>query len=192
MARDEIVWVDSPAAPPPEAHLPERHPDAIPVGEMMPAHYDQCYGCGREHPGGLRLQVVAGDLSIHATFEVTDAHQGAPGLAHGGLLATAFDEALGALNWLLMAPAVTARLETDFRKPVPVGSVLHIDAEIVGISGRKVYTRGVARIGLEGPVALTARAMFVQVGLEHFIEHGDAEVVRSQALRRGANIEVNP
>ena len=33
---------------------------------------------------------------------------------------TALDEALGALNWLLLVPAVTARLEVDFRRPVPV------------------------------------------------------------------------
>lgn len=192
MAHDDIVWVDTPAAPPADAVIPARHPDAFPVGEVMPAHYEQCYGCGPSHQSGLRMQIVAGDLSIHAQFEVTDQHQGAPGLAHGGLLATAFDEALGALNWLLMAPAVTARLETDFRRPVPVGTVLHIDGEIVGVAGRKVYTRGVARIGADGPVALTARAMFVQVSLQHFLDHGDAAQVRETARRRGHEIEVNP
>lgn len=192
MASDDVVWRDSPAAPPADAVIPERHPDAIAVGESMPSHYDQCYGCGHAHTGGLLMRVVAGQLSVHATFEVTDQHQGAPGLAHGGLLATAFDEALGALNWLLLTPAVTARLETDFRRPVPVGSVLHIDGEIVGQQGRKVYTRGIGRIGQDGPIALTAAAMFVQVGLEHFMEHGDADKVRDAALRRNRGMEVNP
>lgn len=192
MATDEIRWAVSPASAPEEAVLPSRHPDAMPPGTTMPSHYDQCYGCGRDHQCGLRMQIIAGDLSVHATMPVTDQHQGAPGLAHGGLLATAFDEALGALNWLLLAPAVTARLETDFRRPVPVGSVLHVDGEIVGQVRRKVYTRGVARIGENGPVALTAQAMFVQVGIEHFIEHGDEEKVREAAARRQRGIEVNP
>ena len=74
-------------------------------------------------------------------FLVTENHQGAPGLAHGGLLTLAFDEALGKLMWLLRAPAVTGRLETDFLLPVPIGTELHILAEITGLAGRKVYSR---------------------------------------------------
>ncbi|MEY2823137.1 MAG: hypothetical protein RLZZ485_773 [Actinomycetota bacterium] len=36
-------------------------------------------------------------MNLTGQFVVTDQHQGAPGLAHGGLLALAFDEALGKL-----------------------------------------------------------------------------------------------
>lgn len=173
--------------------MPQRHPDAVPVGEDLPSHYDMCYGCGSGHPAGLHMKVTAGELSVHAQFEVTNVHQGAPGLAHGGLLSTAFDEALGALNWLLLRPAVTARLETDFRRPVPVGSVLHIDARIVGQSGRKVYTRAVGRLGPDGPVALTASALFLQVPLQHFVDHGRPEdVARAAEQRAQGAMEVNP
>ena len=173
--------------------MPTRHPDAVPVGAELPSHYDLCYGCGAAHPAGLHMRVIAGELSIHGIFEVTEAHQGAPGLAHGGLLSTAFDEALGALNWLLLKPAVTARLETDFRRPVPVGSVLHIDGRIVGQVGRKVYTRAVGRLGEEGPVALTASALFLQVPLQHFVENGRGEdVARAAEQRSREGLEVNP
>ncbi len=195
MATDEITWPDSPTAPPETAVMPERHPDAIAPGQEIPSHYERCYGCGSQHPAGLHMRVIAGDLGVHAVFEVTDMQQGAPGLAHGGLLGTAFDEALGALNWLLLVPAVTARLEVDFRRPVPVGSILHIDAQIVGQSGRKVYTRAVGRLGADGPVALTASALFLQVRLEHFSEHGRADEVRAAAAERtapGNGLEVNP
>lgn len=189
----EESWPQTPTSPPPDAVMPQRHADAVPVGAQLPSHYDVCYGCGAGHPAGLHMQVTAGELSVHAQFEVTDLHQGAPGLAHGGLLSTAFDEALGALNWLLLRPAVTARLETDFRRPVPVGSVLHIDARIVGQSGRKVYTRAVGRLGPEGPVALTASALFLQVPLQHFVDHGRAQdVERAAAQRARGAMEVNP
>jgi len=50
----------------------------------------------------------------------------------------AFDEALGKLMWLIRSPAVTARLETDFLLPVPMGTTLHITAEITGQVNRKV------------------------------------------------------
>jgi len=147
------------------------------------------------------MQVIAGQgLKVEAEFEVTEHHQGAPGLAHGGLLAAAFDEALGALNWLLRVPAVTARLETDFRKPVPVGQILHIDAEIVGQAGRKVYTVAIGRLGgPDGPVVLTSAALFVQVGMEHFRSHGRPEDVERITAERAAgtggsgdHLEVNP
>ena len=96
---------------------------------------------------------------------------------------------------LLLVPAVTARLEVDFRRPVPVGSVLHIDARIVGQSGRKVYTRAEGRLGADGPIALTASALFLQVPLEHFVEHGRPEDVQAAAAERtapGNGLEVNP
>ena len=133
--------------PPPGATAPPRHPQAPAPGERILSHYRQCFGCGVDHPTGLHMLVTAGDgLTATAQFTVTEHHQGAPGLAHGGLLAAAFDEALGSLNWLLRRPAVTARLETDFIRPVPVDSVLHIEARVVAVVGRKIYT-GAQEIG---------------------------------------------
>lgn len=188
-----------PTTPPHDAVLPERSPMAPAPGEPVPSHYTRCYGCGVEHSTGLHLTVVAGEgLSVHGTFTVTDQHQGAPGLAHGGLLTTAFDDALGSLNWLLSTPAVTGRLETDFRRPVPVGSTLHIHAEVLGVRGRKVFTRAVGRLDSpDGPIALTAAALFIQVPLEHFTSHGrseDVELAREDRAVRSSlrNLEVNP
>lgn len=195
MVPDDVFWPETPASTPPGAVMPQRHPDAVAVGDPIPSHYDWCYGCGGRHPAGLHMQVRAGQRSVHAVFEVTQMQQGAPGLAHGGLLATAFDEALGALNWLLMVPAVTARLETDFRRPVPVGAVLHIDAELTGRQGRKVYARAVGRLGEDGPVALTAAALFLQVPPEHFRRSGRPEDVAAAAEERtapGNGLAVNP
>ena len=164
--------------PGPDAVLPERSPDAVPPGSLIASHYRQCYGCGDDHPSGLHMKVTAGEgLTLSASFEVGTAHQGAPGLAHGGLLTAAADEVLGALNWLLMRPAVTARLETNFVRPVPVGTVLDLQARITGVAGRKVFTAVVGLMGPEGPVALTASGLFIQVPIGHFRAHGRAQEV---------------
>jgi acyl-coenzyme A thioesterase PaaI-like protein len=185
--------------PPADARLPERNPNAPAPGEPIPSHYSRCYGCGADHPSGLRLALVAGEgLTLEGTFTVTDQHQGAPGLAHGGLLTTAFDDALGSLNWLLTAPAVTGRLEVDFRRPVPVGSTLHIHAEVLGVKGRKVFTRAVGRLGAgDGAIALSAAALFIQVPVEHFTANGRPEDVararEDRAVRSSLrNLDVNP
>ncbi|MQA11338.1 MAG: PaaI family thioesterase [Pseudonocardiaceae bacterium] len=180
-----------------ETEPAERHPDAPAPGTKLGQHYSRCFGCG-DVPGGLHLTATAGEgVSLTAVFEVTDSHEGAPGLAHGGLLACAFDEALGGANALLRMPAVTGHLETDFRRPVPVGSSLHITARVDGIAGRKVYSSAVGRLNDEnGDVALRARALFVIVDVEHFLTHGNREQIEKmgwrQADTRDEQLDFNP
>lgn len=158
-------------SPPEGAVIPERHPLAPATGTQVPSHYGHCFGCGELHPTGLHLVAHVGEgVTITAEFTVTENHQGAPGLAHGGLLSLAFDEALGKLMWLLRAPAVTARLETDFLLPVPLGTTLFISAEITGQMNRKVYSAAVGRLGSpDGPIAVRAAALFVIVPMSHFL-----------------------
>ncbi|MEC4016626.1 PaaI family thioesterase [Streptomyces sp. H27-D2] len=185
--------------PPADAKPPVRHPDAPAPGELLGAHYDQCFGCGEGQAHGLHLASRAGEgVSVTAEFTVKPAHQGAPGLAHGGVLATALDETLGALSWLLRVIAVTGRLETDFLRPVPVDTVLHLDAEVTAVHGRKIYGSAVGRIGApDGPVAVRAQAVFIEVKVDHFIENGRPEDI-SAALadpdrdRAKRAFEVNP
>ena len=144
--------------PPDGAQIPERHPLSPTTGSH-----------------------------ITAEFVVTENHQGAPGLAHGGLLSLAFDEALGKLMWLLRAPAVTARLETDFLKPVPIGTKLYITARITGQVNRKVYSEAEGRLGgPDGEVAVRAASLFVIVPMKHFLENAPAEYM--EALRKNPEL----
>ncbi|MBT2401341.1 PaaI family thioesterase [Streptomyces sp. ISL-100] len=175
---------------PPDAVLPERAADAPPPGTPLASHYDHCFGCGPRHPQGLRLSAVAGEgLAVNAEFTVQPGHQGGPGLVHGGILVTAMDETLGTLNWHLSEAAVTGRLETDLVLPVLVGSVLHIRAEITGVHRRKVFCEAEARIGDEdGPIAVRAKAVFIQVRLEHFTKHGRPEDIDAALTGDGLSL----
>jgi acyl-coenzyme A thioesterase PaaI-like protein len=169
--------------PPEGAIIPERHPEAPASGSRIPSHFAHCFGCGEKHPTGLHLVAHVGNaMDITAEFVVSENHQGAPGLAHGGLLSLAFDEALGKLMWLLRAPAVTARLETDFMKPVPMGSKLFITAEITGQVSRKVYCSAVGRLNSpDGEIAVRAAALFVIVPMSHFLQNAPAEYLEAIA-----------
>lgn len=178
---------------------PVRHPEAPAPGEPLGSHYGQCFGCGGDQPHGLHVQARAGeDVSVTAEFTVRPAHQGAPGLAHGGVLTTALDETLGALNWMLRTIAVTGRLETDFRRPVPVGTTLYLEARVTAVAGRKIYAAATGRTGgFDGPVAVRADALFIEVKVEHFVEHGRDEEIRAamddpDQARRARAFEVNP
>jgi acyl-coenzyme A thioesterase PaaI-like protein len=172
--------------PPPGSTLPDRHPKSPATGSELPSHFKHCFGCGDLHPTGLHLKAkVEEGLSISAQFTVTQNHQGAPGLAHGGLLSLAFDEALGKLMWLLRAPAVTARLETDFLAPVPIGTTIYISARITGVQGRKVYSEAQGRLnGPAGAIAVRAASLFIIVPMKHFLENAPAEYI--------AAIKANP
>lgn len=184
--------------PPPGAAQPVRHPDAPAPGELLGTHYDQCFGCGdQEH--GLHLAARAGEgVSVTAEFTVKAAHQGAPGLAHGGVLTSALDETLGALSWLLRSITVTGRLETDFLRPVPVGTTLHLAAHVRAVSGRKIYSTATGRLdGPEGLVAVRADALFVEVKVDHFVANGREQEIKAamadpDQVRRARAFEVNP
>ncbi|SDC91817.1 PaaI family thioesterase [Actinokineospora iranica] len=193
MSRTQQPW------PPVDTEPPKAHPDAPAPGTDLPQHYARCFGCGDQQEDGLHLRAQVGDgHTIRSRFTVTEAHQGAPGLAHGGLLACAFDEALGTtVGNLLRKPAVTGKLETDFLRPVPVGTTLVIDAHLDGIAGRKVYVSAEGRMDTDdGPVAVRARALFVLVDLSHFVNHGRPEdlqaVAQDPKLLGRLPVEVNP
>jgi len=177
------------ATPQRELEPPVRHPDAPAPGTVLPSHYENCVACGPSQPTGLRLVSTAGpDVTITGEFTVTRDHQGAPGLAHGGVLALALDETLGGLAWLLRKPMVTGRLETDYVRPVPVGTTLSLEARCLGFAGRRMYAKAVGRLGgTGGSVALRASAVFVVVPPEHFVEHGT-----DMTAEKVHDYEVNP
>ena len=161
-------------AVPPEADVPRLHPQADPPGTRLGPHMRDCYACGDRNEHGLHLVVLAGHgVSVSAEFTVTREHQGAPGLAHGGLLAAAFDDAIGYVLWQLRRPSVTVRLETQYARPVPVGATLHIEARATGVQGRKTWATAEGHLDApDGPVAVRAAALFVTVPAEHFTRYG--------------------
>jgi len=135
----------------------------------LPSHYRKCFGCGEDHPTGLHMKVRGHRSRVEGSFLVTEHHQGAPGLAHGGVIAAAVDEVMGFLIYLIAAPAVTVHLEVDYRKPVPVGSVLELETHIEKIDGRKVYSTLTGRI--DGTVHVTASSIYLKVEIGHFLPY---------------------
>ena len=185
---------------PDDLRAPTPAPDAPTPGTTLGQHYARCYGCGVAQPAGLHMTFTVGDdVQVISEFVVTEDHEGAPGLAHGGLLTAALDETQATLLWVLRMPAVTARLETDFLAPVPVGAIVRIEARCVGLADRKIFTSAqgllVSRHGdSEGVLAIRSSALFVTVPVEHFTAFGRADLVEASMNRASETprIEVNP
>jgi len=104
-------------------------------------------------------------LGLVAEFTPGAGHVGAPGLLHGGMAATALDEAMAAVGFVLDGVhCVTATLELHYRRPVPVdGRPVTVEAWRERPEARR-RQRVHGRILLEdGRVAVEARGIFVQI-----------------------------
>lgn len=101
--------------------------------------------------------------AVVASFTPGPAHQGYRGLMSGGLLAAIFD----CLHYRLalvrgVVLAVTARIEVDYRAPIPLGRPVRFEARLIARRGRVFDTRAVARLA-GGTVAAESRAVYVEI-----------------------------
>jgi acyl-coenzyme A thioesterase PaaI-like protein len=139
------------------------------VTTRIPPHHDPaCFGCG-DNSFGLRLPLPEeeGAERYEATVGFEEAHQGGPGIVHGGLVAAALDEACGLLATWYRFPAVTARMFVRFRRPVPINRELLVAARVTAVRGRRIHVDGALRDG--GENLAEARCAFLHVPLEHFL-----------------------
>jgi acyl-coenzyme A thioesterase PaaI-like protein len=96
------------------------------------------------------------------------AYEGPPGSVHGGFVAAAFDEVLGYVQSLGERPGMTGTLTVRYRSPTPLHTELRFEAELVGMEGRKIFTK--AHVVGEGRVCAEAEGIFISVARERFAE----------------------
>jgi uncharacterized protein (TIGR00369 family) len=105
---------------------------------------------------------------LEARYVVPERYQGAPGMAHGGLVAALLDEACSQVARVAVSPAVTSRLEVRYLAPVPVEEPLAVEAEISDVRERRVTAEATIR-DESGLVLAHARADCTYVRREHFL-----------------------
>jgi acyl-coenzyme A thioesterase PaaI-like protein len=137
------------------------------------SHHANCLGCGPENPGNLGLSFTLDHDARRVRSDVVldRRHEGAPGFAHGGAVATALDDTLGTLLVVLEQPAVTAKLEVNYRRPAFLGRPYAVEAWCERIERRKLHLA--AELRDEGEVVADAKALFLAVSLEHFLQGSD-------------------
>ena len=118
--------------------------------------YGNCFVCGENNPGGLRLHfdIDKEKQTLKTTFVANPVYQGYDGIVHGGIVSTLLDEAMAKLAYELDYNAVTASLEIRFKKPAPVSERLLVYGEIVEAKGRIV--RAKARVTREDGTLLAS------------------------------------
>jgi acyl-coenzyme A thioesterase PaaI-like protein len=134
-------------------------------------HHPHSHGCGPENPGSLGLRFHIIEDHVHSALRLDQRHEGAPGFVHGGAVATALDDTLGTLLLVLRRPAVTARLEVDYRTPVFLHTDYTVESWVERIDGRKLHLAAVIRDADRTTVA-EAQALFLEVDMAHFSQGG--------------------
>jgi acyl-coenzyme A thioesterase PaaI-like protein len=66
---------------------------------------------------------------------------GPPGYVHGGAMAAALDEAMGAVCWMNDYKTVAATISVKFLAMLPIQTETILEARIDRVDGRKIYTR---------------------------------------------------
>jgi len=125
-------------------------------------HHDLCFGCGQANLFGLQLELEpAEDGGVAGRFFMKQDHQGPPGVGHGGIVATALDEAMALAVHHEGIPALTRRLEVELRAPARVGEFVLVEARIEERDGRRLVARATARS--DGEVLAEASGEFTTV-----------------------------
>jgi uncharacterized protein (TIGR00369 family) len=132
--------------------------------DFLPEH-GSCFVCGKSNPKsiGIAWQLLAGN-HILASFEFSDSQQGPPGYVHGGASAAVMDEAMGLAVFYSGYRAVTANMSVDYRKPIPLGQRVTIQAEMSGKTERRILARGEILLP-DGSVAVSATGMYAEAKL---------------------------
>lgn len=144
-------------------------PDFFPFSPMI----------GRYSPLAPPVRCAVHDGRVVGTATLGAAYEGPPGCVHGGIIAGLFDEVLGVANIAAGVGAMTGTLTIVYRSPTPLYTELTLEAQTVGIDGRKVRTRGTLSAGDRRCVE--AEGIFISVPHERFAEH-----TLSHGARRGS------
>lgn len=116
---------------------------------------------GPANPAAVPLEFRREGDGVAVTVELGPSHEGAPGRAHGGILAALFDDLTGVIPAMIGAMSVTGRLEIEYRAPVPVETPVELRAWLHERSGRKIEVHAEARHA--GTLLASARALFVSI-----------------------------
>ncbi len=98
-----------------------------------------CFGCGKDNADGMLLDFFLDEGARTAVchFNLSRRYTGPPAHAHGGIIATILDEAMGKVNKFRNVLALTSSMEIKYFKPVPLGQPLTVTGYEQSVEGRK-------------------------------------------------------
>ena len=96
-----------------------------------------CFACGKNNADGMRLKFAYERDCFLCRFRLRKRFTGPPGHAHGGIIATILDEAMGKVNRLREVVALTSQITVDYLRPVPLNRPLRVESREISVRGRR-------------------------------------------------------
>ena len=99
---------------------------------------NHCFACGKDNDQGMKLKFYFDKEARQAIckFRLGQRFTGPPGHAHGGIIATILDEAMGKVNKLRSVVGLTKNMSVEYLKPVPLGKPLTVTGREQQVEGR--------------------------------------------------------
>lgn len=132
------------------------------IVNLAPNPTNRCFGCGGANDSGMKLTFEQDNAKrkIVGRFILGERYQGGGGMAHGGIIATLLDEAMGKVCRFREARAVTAELTVQYLKPVRVSDEIIVEGWEVEQKGKNLFHAGEIR-NAAGEVLARATGRFV-------------------------------
>nr|XP_012623081.1 acyl-coenzyme A thioesterase THEM4 isoform X2 [Microcebus murinus]XP_012623082.1 acyl-coenzyme A thioesterase THEM4 isoform X2 [Microcebus murinus] len=89
--------------------------------------------------------------------------EGMPGFLHGGAIATMIDSTLGMSALIAGGIVMTANLNINFKRPIPLCSVVVINSQVDKVEGRKIFVSGNVQSADEKTLHSEATGLFIQL-----------------------------
>lgn len=110
----------------------------------------------------LRFTYEEAGQRFSCRFRLSKRYTGPPGHAHGGIIATILDEAMGKVNKIHNVVALTSEITVHYLKPVPLEKPLRVEAREVSVRGRK-HVNAAEILDRRGQVLARGRGTFISV-----------------------------
>jgi acyl-coenzyme A thioesterase PaaI-like protein len=134
--------------------------------------YDDRPFSGTASPWGVDLEVHRVGDEIEASVTLGAAHEGAPGRAHGGIVAGLFDDVFGFVLGIVQEPAFTGELTVRYERATPLHRALLCRGRLVSRQGRKLRIEGELIDPDDGEDVVVARGtgLFITVDPARFAQ----------------------
>jgi acyl-coenzyme A thioesterase PaaI-like protein len=144
---------------------------AVPREDQVERHqlFADSFVSGVTNPLGLGASLRReGDVAV---MDVTlgRAFEGAPGRAHGGVVAALIDETMGLVLAIHGVLAFTGQLDITYLAPTPIGEALSARAWLSRHTHRKLFVE--ASVRAKDVEVATATALFIAVDPAKFLKH---------------------
>src|SRR5215510_9971702 len=128
---------------------------------------NHCFACGKDNPHGMKLKFYRDEQTRRTScdFKLSRRYTGPPGHAHGGIIATILDEAMGKVNKFRNVLALTSSMEIRYLKPVPLGQPLTATGWEQSVEGRK-HTNTAEISNSNGEVLARSTGTFIAIDPE--------------------------